>query len=125
KGRRPHRGEAPTGPVTRVVWAPQAIEDVEAIRTFVARDSPHLAELVAERIFTAVTRLEEHPLSGRVVPEIRHGSIREIVQGNYRIMYRLRSGTIQHVPIVPGARMLRLALALVLEWAVEHRQELL
>ena len=31
--------------MTRVVWAPQAIEDVEAIRAYVARDSPHLAEL--------------------------------------------------------------------------------
>ena len=94
--------------MTRVVWAPQAIEDVEAIRTFVARDSPHLAELVAERIFTAVTRLEEHPLSGRVVPEIGHESIREIVQGNYRIVYRLRSDTIEVVTVFHGARLLRL-----------------
>jgi plasmid stabilization system protein ParE len=36
--------------VTRIVWAPQAVEDVEAIRTYVARDSPHYADLVVDRI---------------------------------------------------------------------------
>jgi len=52
--------------VTRVVWAPQAIEDVEAIRAYVARDSVHYADLLVERIVAAVSRLENHPLSGRV-----------------------------------------------------------
>jgi plasmid stabilization system protein ParE len=36
--------------VTPVIWAPQAIEDVEAIWTYVARDSPHYADLLVERI---------------------------------------------------------------------------
>ncbi|MBI4635050.1 MAG: hypothetical protein HY727_01755 [Candidatus Rokubacteria bacterium] len=40
-GRRPCRGEASTSPVTQVIWAPQAIQDVEAIRAHVARDSAH------------------------------------------------------------------------------------
>ena len=44
--------------MTQVVWAPQAIEDVEAIRAYVARDSPHYANLVVERIVAAVGRLE-------------------------------------------------------------------
>src|SRR6266545_1268795 len=56
--------------VTRIVWAPQAIEDVEAIRAYVAHDSPHYANLVVERIVTAVSLLESSPRSGRVVPEV-------------------------------------------------------
>lgn len=56
--------------MTRITWAPQAIEDVEAIRVYVARDSVHYADLLVERLVSAVARLENHPLSGRVVPEV-------------------------------------------------------
>jgi hypothetical protein len=54
--------------VTAIVWTFQAIEDVEAIRTYIARDSPHYASLMAERIVESVERLKEFPRSGRVVP---------------------------------------------------------
>ena len=56
--------------MTRIVWAPQAVEDVEAIRVYVARDSPHYADLVVEQIVAAVALLESSPRSGRVVPEV-------------------------------------------------------
>jgi len=56
--------------VTRIVWTLQAVEDVEAIRAFIARDSPHYAALMAERIVETVERLKEFPRSGRVVPEV-------------------------------------------------------
>jgi len=76
--------------VTQVIWAPQAIQDVEAIRAHVARDSAHYADLVVERIVAAVERLQDHPRSGRVVPELGDESIREVIHGNYRIVYRMR-----------------------------------
>ena len=66
--------------MTRVIWAPQAIQDVEAIRAYVARDSARYADLVVERIIAAVERLENNPRSGRIVPEVgdesRHHGIR-------------------------------------------------
>ena len=63
--------------MTRIIWAPQAMQDVEAIRAYVARDSPHYADLVVERIVAAVGRLEENPRSGRMVPEVGDESVRE------------------------------------------------
>lgn len=33
---------------------PQAVEDLEALREFIARDSPRYADLVTERLVTAV-----------------------------------------------------------------------
>jgi toxin ParE1/3/4 len=94
--------------VTRVLWAPQAILDVEAIRAHVARDSPHYADLVVERIVLAVERLNEHPRSGRVVPELGDESIREIIHGNYRIVYRLRHDVVEIATVFHGARLFRL-----------------
>lgn len=62
--------------MSRVIWAPQAIQDVEAIRAYVARDSTHYAGLVVERIVAAVGRLENNPRSGRMVPEVGAESVR-------------------------------------------------
>jgi plasmid stabilization system protein ParE len=94
--------------VTRVTWAPQAVEDVEAIRAYVARDSAHYADLLVQRIIAAVARLESRPVSGRVVPEVGDESLREVIQGRYRIVYRLNRDGVQVVTVFHGASLLRL-----------------
>lgn len=93
--------------MTRVAWAPQAIQDVEAIRLYVGRDSTHYADLVVARIVAAVSRLERHPRSGRLVPEARTRSLREVIHGRYRIVYRLKSDVVETVTVLHGARMFR------------------
>ena len=94
--------------MTRIVWAPQAIEDVEAIRAYVARDSPHSADLLVEQLVSAVARLEDNPLSGRVVPEVGDEALREVTYSNYRIVYRLRLDLAEVVTVFHGARLFRL-----------------
>ncbi|MFQ5896960.1 MAG: type II toxin-antitoxin system RelE/ParE family toxin [Candidatus Methylomirabilia bacterium] len=56
----------------------------------------------------AVTRLESFPRSGRVVLEVGDESLREIVHGSYRIVYRLKSGVVEVVTVFHGARLFRL-----------------
>lgn len=86
----------------------QAIEDVEAIRAYVARDSVHYADLLVARIVSAVSRLEPHPLSGRVVPEVGDESLREVIHGDYRIVYRVRLDLVEIATVFHGARLFRL-----------------
>ena len=83
-------------------------EDVEAIRAYVARDSPRYADLLVERLVSVVERLETDPLSGRVVPEVGDDTVREVIHGNYRIVYRVRSDLVEIVTIFQGARLFRL-----------------
>ena len=52
--------------------------------------------------------LEDHPLSGRVVPEVGDDAIRELIRGNYRIVYRLKQDVVEIVTVFHGARLLRL-----------------
>lgn len=94
--------------MTKIVWAPQAIQDVEAIRAHIARDSNLYADLVVERVVAAVERLADHPRSGRVVPELGDESIREVIHGNYRIVYRLRDEVVEVATVFHGARLFRL-----------------
>lgn len=42
-----------------------------------------------ERIFSKVEKLSEYPERGRKVPEANREEIREIFEGEYRIIYRV------------------------------------
>lgn len=90
--------------MTTVVWARPALDDVREIRAYIARDSPRYARAVAERIFAAVDRLHEHPLSGRVVPEVGQATVREVIEPPYRIVYRVRADIMEVVAVVHSAR---------------------
>jgi toxin ParE1/3/4 len=74
--------------VIEVRWTPQAADDLEAIYDFIARDSPHYAQLTAEKILAAIDLLEQFPLMGRQVPESFREDLRELIKPPYRIVYR-------------------------------------
>lgn len=89
----------------RVVWTRPALDDVRQIREYIARDSPRYARVVAERLFAAVERLRDHPLSGRVVPELAQPALREVIQPPYRIVYRARPDRpVEIIAVVHSAR---------------------
>jgi toxin ParE1/3/4 len=95
--------------VTRIVWAPQALDDVRAIRTYLSGDSLAYADLIMQQILAAVSRLEPHPRSGRVVPEVAESSLREIIVRNYRIVYRLGADVAEILTVFHEARSFRLS----------------
>jgi len=74
----------------KITWSPLAVEQVQDIAIYIALDKPSVAEQWADKIFNSVNRLKEFPKSGRVVPEINRSEIREIVQGNYRVIYKIK-----------------------------------
>lgn len=91
--------------MTRVISTREAVEDVEAIKAYVAR-SVRYASLLVERIVAAVGRLESFPESGRVVSEVGDESLREVIHGAYRIVYRVQSESIQVVTVHHAAQLL-------------------
>jgi toxin ParE1/3/4 len=92
--------------MAEVRWTPQAADDLEAITDFIAADSPHYASLFAIDVLNAVERLQLFPRSGRVVPEVQAPEIREIVLGNYRIVYRIRTDLVEILTVWHGSRLL-------------------
>ena len=53
----------------RLVWSPEAIEDIEAIAAYIERDSPHYARVVASRLVETAESIPDFPKIGRIVPE--------------------------------------------------------
>ncbi len=89
-----------------VLWTLGARDDLRDIIEFIARDSPTYAASTAERVLEAVDRLRKYPKMGRVVPEYVDESIRELIVGNHRIVYRIRRQRVGIVAVVHGSRNL-------------------
>ncbi len=60
----------------KVVWSPEAVEDLESITEYIERDSVSYAQAVATNILTVSRSLGNFPLVGRLVPEVDDEDIR-------------------------------------------------
>lgn len=97
--------------MTLIQWTGQAVDDLRQIREYVERDSPRYGRLVAERLYEATRRLELFPRSGRVVPEFNSDQIREIIAGEYRIVYRLESDAVVLLTVFRSTRVFPIELS--------------
>ena len=88
----------------RIVWTEPAVEDLQELHAYIARDSELYASGFVERIITAVERLADYPALGRIVPEANEENIRELVYQNYRIIYRITKNRIEMLSVIHGAR---------------------
>ena len=89
-----------------VRWTPLAANDLEAISEFVSRDSPYYANILVLDVMAGIERLADFPHLGRLVPEVSDPQIRELLLGNYRIIYRYRLQIVEVLTIYHSARLL-------------------
>ena len=75
--------------MVKVVWTESALVDLDDIGEYIAKDSIRYAELTVFELFNSVDILENHPKAGVKVSEFDNELIRQIVQGNYRIVYEI------------------------------------
>lgn len=94
--------------MAELIWSERAISDMENIYDYIANDSPMYAQLNAKNIIKSVERLQVFPESGRHPPEFPHLPHREVIVGNYRVIYRYDSkkADVKIVTVVHGSRLL-------------------
>jgi toxin ParE1/3/4 len=85
----------------QIVWTAPALNDVAALRAYVARDNAIAAEGQVRHVLAAVVGLAEFPGAGR--PGRRNGT-RELVIGRtpYIVPYRVRGETIEILRVLHG-----------------------
>jgi plasmid stabilization system protein ParE len=79
----------------KIIWSPLAVERMEEISDHIACDSASAANRWIDSVFGKVDLLTKCPEMGRIVPELKAPSIREIIFGNYRIIYRVMDRSIR------------------------------
>lgn len=90
----------------KVSWSPLAIDRASEIAEYIARDSPEAAKSWVDTVFKKVAGLKSHPESGRVVPEVNNVAVRELIYGNYRIVYRVEEKRVSILTVRHGKQIL-------------------
>lgn len=80
--------------ISRVTWSPKAVLHFSNWIQFIAKDSLAAAERERKGLLKAVLQLKNFPQSGRIVPEFNTPSLREIIRGPIRIIFRLKGNEI-------------------------------
>lgn len=89
-----------------VIWSAEALHDIECIAEYISRDSVYYAQQVVERIISAGESVNVYPESGRGVPELGEEHCREKFIYSYRLIYEIRSSSINILAIIHGKQLL-------------------
>ena len=87
-----------------VVLSQEAEADLEQIGDYIALDRPSRAVTFVQELRSSCEKLAHMPMAFPLVPRYEHAGIRRLVHGNYLILYRIVSETIDIIHILHGAR---------------------
>lgn len=93
--------------MVKLIWTEFAVEDLRLIHEYISRDSKRYADRFIEKLINRIDQLESFPKSGRVVPEFNLESIRELIEGNYRIIYKMSTSEVTIIRVHHAARQLK------------------
>lgn len=84
----------------KVFWTDTSVNQLSAIYNYVAQNSPQYAQRLIQRITKRSEQIAKFPFSGRIVPEFETQKMREVIEGNYRIIYYIKSEQIDIIGVV-------------------------
>ena len=90
----------------KIIWSPLSIDRATEIAEYISFDNPTAAQKWIDTIFEKVEALKTSNKIGRIVPEIEREEIRELLYGNYRIIYRLERSSVSILTIRHGKQIL-------------------
>jgi toxin ParE1/3/4 len=75
--------------MVKLIWTELSTEDLKEIFDYIAKDSVRYASITLNKIYNREQDIIYNPYVGRIVPEINIKVIREVISGNYRIVYKI------------------------------------
>jgi toxin ParE1/3/4 len=90
----------------KVFWSPLAVDRVSEIAEYIARDNQTAAEAWINTVLSKMGKLKGFPETDRIVPETDNKKIRELIYGNYRIIYRMEEKRISVLTVSHGKQIL-------------------
>lgn len=86
----------------KLFWTETAQQDLQDIRRYIAADNPATAKRWVEKLRDRARKALQVPLAGRKVPEFLRDDIRELIEGNYRIVYQVFSDRLVILTVFEG-----------------------
>lgn len=88
----------------KVKFTPSARQQFLDGITYIQRDKPSAARNFRQRTERVLQRLEDYPLSGRLIPEFPELPHREVIISPYRFFYRVEKKTVWIVAVWHSAQ---------------------
>jgi plasmid stabilization system protein ParE len=89
----------------KVRFTPSAKNQFLSALAYIRRDKPSAAVHFRDRAETVLRRLEDFPMSGRVIPEFPDLPYREVIVSPYRLFYRIEGHVVWVVAVWHGAQL--------------------
>ncbi|HUH74042.1 MAG TPA: type II toxin-antitoxin system RelE/ParE family toxin [Chitinophagales bacterium] len=83
--------------MAQLIWTARALKDLEEIGEYISKDSIKYARLTIQKIVETSFLIEKNLWVGRIIPEINQKDKRELITGNYRIMYQVKDGEVGYI----------------------------
>ena len=76
-------------------WSPRAKARLLGCMRYIAEESQDWPTVInwRDRVYAAVEPLNEFPESGSIVRELNRADIRQVIVGDYRVIYRVKRKT--------------------------------
>ncbi len=71
-------------------------------------DDPATAVVFVERLIRRTDILVDQPQAGRTVPEVPGRELRELIEGNYRLVYRITGFTAEMLTVFEAHKSLNI-----------------
>jgi plasmid stabilization system protein ParE len=91
-----------------IVWSGDALDDIDALARYIARDSILYAQQMVSDIMRSGDALTSQPTRGRIVPELSDPTIRELFIYSYRLIYQIHESEheVHVLAVLHGKRLL-------------------
>lgn len=77
--------------MVKIKWTEISLIDLKEIHDYISEDSSYYASVTVNKIYHKVDLISKNLYLGKITPEINEKLIREVIEGNYRIIYRIKN----------------------------------
>ena len=93
--------------MAEVIWTSPALDDLNQIAEYIALSNLSAAKKLTQKIFDKISRLEDHPESGKRPLELTNLNYLEVNVNPCRIFYKVDSGKVYILHVMRQERDLR------------------
>jgi len=93
--------------MAEVIWTSPALDDLNDVAEYIALSNLIAAKKLVQKVFYKVSRLEDHPESGKRPTELSNLHYREVIVNPCRIFYKVESDKVYILHVMRQERDLR------------------
>ena len=93
--------------MAEIIWTSPVLDDLNYVAEYIALNNLIVAKKLVQKVFEKVSRLENHPESGKRPAELNNLNYREVIVNPCRIFYKIENDKVYILHVMRQERDLR------------------